>query len=98
MLNSYTFMELGQFEFLVRAPRHEGNLQASLQPFSIGRLDRGLYPDQEMATRARKLLMERRGRPVGAVLAEISARQRGSVDSQSSLTVDDQDLPKLWGE
>jgi hypothetical protein len=98
LLNSYTFMELGQFEFLVRAPKQEGNLQASLQPLSIGRLDQGLYPDQEMVIQARKLLMKRGWRPVRTVLAEISARQRGSVASQSSLIAEDQALPMLWGE
>jgi hypothetical protein len=79
LLNSYDFMDLRRFQFLVRASAREGDSQAPLRRVSIARFDAGLYPDEGLVTRARELLMRRDGRPVRKVLAEIAARQQGPV-------------------
>jgi hypothetical protein len=99
LLSSYDFMDLGRFEFLVRTPRREGDLQAPLRRASIARLDQGIYPDEEWVTQACRLLMERRGRPVEEVLAEIEARQREpALGLFSPAAVEMGSVPKLWGK
>ena len=72
----YGFMDLQRFEFLVRAPRYAGDMQAPLRRMSIAGLDRDLYPHQGLIALARGLLMKRAGRSVREVLGEIAARQR----------------------
>jgi hypothetical protein len=76
LINSHQFMDLGRFQFLVRAPRQEGDLRAKLRRVSIARLDTGIYPDQELVDQACALLMRRSGRPIEEVLAEIEGRQQ----------------------
>ena len=44
LVNSYGFMDLGRFQFLVRTPQREGDLRGMLRRMSIARLDPGLYP------------------------------------------------------
>lgn len=98
LLNSYDFMDLGRFEFLVRAPQREGDLRAPLRRVSIARLDRGLYPNQELVAQARELLMKRHGRPVGEVLTEIAARQQCLVSGPSPAALEVSSTPRFWGE
>jgi hypothetical protein len=98
LLNSHTFMELGKFEFLVRAPRREGDLQAPLRRVSITALDHGLYPNEELVAQARELLMKRRGRPVGEVLREIAARCHRSVNLCPPVVSEELSAPRFWGE
>jgi hypothetical protein len=100
LLNSYDFMNLKRFQFLVRAPTREGDSQAPLRRVSIAKLDSRLYPDEGLVTRARHLLMKRDGRPVRKVLAEIAARQQGSVVSLFSPQETEagrDPTPGLWG-
>jgi hypothetical protein len=96
--NGYEFMDLQRFEFLVRAPRREGDLRAPLRRVSIAGLDRGLYPDQELVARARGLLMKRHGRSVREVLGEIAARQRRPGASPSPAALEAGGTPGFWGE
>lgn len=97
LLNSYDFMDLGRFEFLVRAPKREGDLRAPLRKVSIAGLDRGLYPDGELVAQARRLLMKRQGRPVGEVLTEIAARQQHLATGLSPAVSEVSGTPRLWG-
>jgi len=98
LLNSYEFMDLGKFQFLVRAPQREGDLRASLRRVSIDGLDRGLYPNEELVAQARELLMKRRGRPVREVLNEIAARHQRLVTGLSPAALEVSDTPRFWGE
>jgi hypothetical protein len=97
LLNSHQFMDLGRFQFLIRAPQQEGDLRASLRKVSIARFDRGLYPNQELVDRACELLMRRSGRPIDEVLAEIEARQKVSVSTTNPSRPHRRRIPKLWG-
>ena len=75
-LNSYGFMNLGRFQFIVRPAVGEGDKQGQLRRVSIARFDPGIYPNAEWGTHARQLLMQRDGRPVEEVLGAIDSRRR----------------------
>jgi hypothetical protein len=98
LLNSYDFMDLGQFEFLVRAAQREGDLRAPLRRISIARFDRGIYPDDGLIGQARELLMKRQGRPVREILTRISARQRFLTTDPSPTALEISNAPRFWGE
>jgi len=98
LLNSHTFMDLGRFEFLVRAAQREGDLRASLRRVSIARLDCGLYPDEELVAQACGLLMKRQGTSVKGVLAEITARQQRLGTGLAPTALELSSSPRFWGE
>jgi hypothetical protein len=98
LLSSHDFMDLGRFEFLVRAVQCEGDLRPPLRRISIAGLDCGLYPNEDLVTQARKLLMERHGRSVGEVLTEIAARQQRLVSGPSPAALEVSSTPRFWGE
>jgi len=99
LLNSYTFMDLGRFRFLVRAPRREGEMRARFRRVSIARLDAGVYPDNTWVSQAREQLMKRRGLSIKDALQEIDSRR--SVSRPIAVRVPQPELtpvPSLWGE
>lgn len=74
-LASRLFLELPAFHFVAAVAPREGRLPTTLAPFSIARVDAGQYVDEALVAEARRRLMQRDGRPVDEVLAEIAARQ-----------------------
>lgn len=73
-VRSRQFLNLPPLRFLVSAAEREGMVGTRLQRVSIEPFDRGIYPDESIVSQARTILMERTGRPVSEVLAEIDAR------------------------
>ncbi len=71
---SQPFLKLPRFHFLVAAAQQEGTLPTLLEPVSIEGVDPGQYVQPELVARGRTLLMERDGRPIADVAAEIAAR------------------------
>lgn len=74
VLNSYQFSDQGRFHFLVRLSRNEGDMTGALQPMSLSHFDEGLYTNEGLVAQAREILMEKRGRPISEILAEIESR------------------------
>lgn len=98
LLHSYPFMDLGRFQFLVRAPQQEGQLRASLKRVSIARIDRNIYPDDDWVNEACQQLMQRRGQPVKQLLDEIAAREQVSQAIRMATPEPVQArIPELWG-
>jgi len=77
-LNATKLLDLPKFTFLVAACREEGTMPTSLQRVSIAKVDAGQYVDTARVDAIRARLMERDGRKVDEVLAEIAARGQGS--------------------
>ena len=75
LLNSYRFRDLKRFQFIVQPALGEGNKGNKVNKVSIENLDQGVYPEAKVIDRIRERLMQRDGRPVNEVLAEINARQ-----------------------
>ncbi len=75
-MDSQKLMDLGRFQFLVRPAPGEGDVTGRLVAVSIDHFDQGLYPNEDLVTRARELLTKRCGRPVAEVLAEIDLRTK----------------------
>ena len=98
LVNSYGFMDLGRFQFLVRAPQQEGDLRAGLRRISIARLDPGLYPDDGLVAEAGRLLMKRDGQSVARLLADIAAPEQRQHTSPSPDTSEPSDAPARWGQ
>jgi len=73
-LNATKILDLQKFTFLVAACQEEGTMPTSLRRISIEGVDRGQYVDSARVDRIRRMLMERDGRKVSDVLAEIAAR------------------------
>ena len=102
LLDSYNFTNLGRFQFLVRPAHKEGEVGRSLRQISIAGLDQDLFPNEELVTQARKLLMKRSGKPVGEVLVEIENRflqKKGLSKLQDKALKDktsEMDKPSLW--
>ena len=99
LLNSYRFMDLKKFRFIVRAPQEEGQLGAKIKRISIERLDQDIYPDDYWVNRACQLLMERKGLPTDKVLEEIN--ERGQITRAELSPVKKKKLepvPSLWGQ
>ena len=99
LLNSYKFMDLKKFRFIVRAPQEEGQLGAKIKRISIERLDQDIYPDDYWVNRACQLLMERKGLPTDKVLEEIN--ERGQITRAELSPVKKKKLepvPSLWGQ
>jgi hypothetical protein len=78
LLRSYEFTGLRQFEFLVRPALGEGDTQGTLRKVNIASLVRGQYPDETLVRAARDKLMQRSGRDVQEILAEIASRRPAS--------------------
>ncbi|MBN1813647.1 MAG: hypothetical protein JXA14_17540 [Anaerolineae bacterium] len=97
LLGSHRFMDLRKFEFLVRAAQSEGEMGQTLRKMSIARLDRGLYPESGWVDQARVLLMERRGRQVDEVNAQIAARQAVRSSHLPPPAQEPKGVPGLWG-
>ena len=98
LLSSYSFMNLGRFQFLVRPAIDEGDKRGQLRKVSIARFDPGIYPDSKRVTEARKLLMQRDGKLVGEVLAEVAARRQHRLDwSLSPAASVAANVPRKWG-
>jgi hypothetical protein len=75
LIHSYEYLDQGRFRFRVRPAAGEGDVTGGLHSASIEGLDPGIYPHEELVPQARALLMERDGRPVRAMVAEIEERQ-----------------------
>lgn len=82
LLSSYDFLDLPKFEFLVRAPRSEGDMSGDIRRVSIEGLDRGHFPDEELVAKSRALLARRDGLEQEAVLAELNARVHPGAERQ----------------
>lgn len=76
-LDALQLLDLPKFTFLAAIAQDEGSLPTSLQRLSIASIDAGQYVDAERVERARRALVERDGRRVEDVLAEIARRQGG---------------------
>ena len=74
ILRSYAISDQGRFHFLVRPAPGEGDITGALQPVTLKNFDRDLYPNEQLVGEARRVLMERRARPVGEILDEIDSR------------------------
>ena len=97
VLNSYRFMNLGRFRFLVRPAAGEGDKRGGLKRISIARFDPGVYPNARWVGRARKMLMQRDGRSVGEVLDEIENRRQYQVSLEPlHLPVVETEAPSFW--
>ena len=99
-LNKYDFMDLGRFEFMVRPALGEGDKRGKLRRISIARLDPGIYPRPEWLAPVKKKLMQRDGRPVDEVLAEIEARRQHRLISSATpqpALVNSEPL-EIWGQ
>ena len=102
LLRSYDFTDLRRYQFWVRPAFQEGNVGSQLYPVSIEKLDQGLYPNEELVTQARNLLMKHRGKPVGETLVEIKKRLgqkkgRAVLPVQAATDVTPiEDVPPLW--
>ena len=75
ILESYKYLDLKKFEFLVRLPRGEGDMSRRVQRMSIVGLDPGHFPNEGLIARAEALLMKRDGLPMEKALAEVRERQ-----------------------
>jgi len=83
LLNSHRFLDLGRFEFIARVTRQEGDLRGEVHRVSIARVDPNQYPYPEWCAQARERLMQRDGRGVADVLAEIEARRPLVIETSS---------------
>lgn len=102
LLRSYDIRHQGRFHFLVRPALGEGETRGGLRPVSLAAFDTNRYPDEELVATARQLLVSRRGRRVGDVLAEIAARlepfhNKGQLPNRASSEELEEDTLPLWG-
>lgn len=74
LLNSYLLRDTGLFRFLVRPAAHEGDVLSDLQRMSIANLDRGIWVDEVLVSKARRLLAAHGGLPVAQLLPPIHNR------------------------
>jgi hypothetical protein len=74
LLNSYRFMDLPTFHFLVSLPKKEGSPSHTLYPISLEQHDLGLFVDEARVAACRRFLSQRCGRPQEAILTEIANR------------------------
>jgi hypothetical protein len=65
---------LGQYQFMVKTARKEGDQRGTLKKITIARLDQGQYPNEDVLAPLREQLAQRDGVPVETLLAEIQAR------------------------
>jgi hypothetical protein len=73
--NSYRFLDLEAFQFLVGVAKREGQLPTSLAAVSFADFDAGVFADVARVDQIRALLMQQQGSPVSQILAEIEARR-----------------------
>ncbi len=73
-LNSRRVIELEPFHFLIGISPRDGKLPTTLTEFSAEDIDRGIYTDPAFGADAKRKLLQRDGRRMDEVLAEIDSR------------------------
>ncbi len=76
------FRQLGRFQFLVKIASGEGDPRGTLQWFSLPAPAPHTYPSDRQLEDVRRELMQRHGRPIKEVLAEIEARLAAVLSQQ----------------
>ncbi len=74
-LDSFEFIDLARYRFLVSAAPTEGETGSKFYPISIERFDKGIFVDEELVAKARLLLSQRDGRKISDLITEIDQRQ-----------------------
>lgn len=79
ILTSYTFRELGKFQFLTKVAADEGDVRGKVELRDFSFLDPGEYPNEELLAETRRRLAGRSGYTLENLLAEIEQRAHRQV-------------------
>jgi hypothetical protein len=82
--------ELPRYHFLAAVAPAEGIMGTKLRRLSIEHIDQGQYVDEERVSRARRRLMQLRGRRTTDVLQEIAQRSQSSQPQSAAPPVRDE--------
>ena len=74
LINSWQFMDLERYEFLIGTVTSEGRLPSRLTKTSIAAFDAGRFPDERLVEQAQALLSQRDGVRVSDAVAQIDGR------------------------